>query len=324
MKIVAILNPVSGNKEFNVREMLLEKFSDHDFQLFESKCPRHATEITKLAIEAGADTVIAVGGDGTIMEVIQGIAGTNVKLGIIPFGTGNMLALNLGISLDIERSINIVLSGNTRKIDIGRINNRYFAFMAGCGFDASIIEETSREKKKRFGMFAYYIEGIRQAFRSRKASFKIVLDNKQTVKLRAISVIIANSANIIGNIFTLAPDSSIMDGYLDVIAISPKDAYDYIPTIWNIITKQPVNNVNRVKYYKAKSIEIKSKPVLLVQADGELIEKTPVKVEIIPSCIEVFSPENIEESMTRVAEEHLKSIINTALAGLKINALLGH
>ena len=324
MKIVAVLNPVSGNSEFNIRELVLEKFSDQDFQLFESQCPGHATEITKLAVESGAEAVIAVGGDGTIMEVIQGLIGTNAKLGIIPFGTGNMLALNLGISLDVERSIGIIMSGSTRKIDIGKINNHYFAFMAGCGFDASIIEETSREKKKRFGMFAYYIEGIRQAFKSRKASFKIVLDSKKTVKLRAISVIIANSANIIGNIFTLAPNSSIMDGYLDIIVISPRGAYDYIPTLWNIITKQPVKNVDRVKYYKAKSIEIKSKPTLLVQADGELIEKTPVKVTIIPACIEIFSPENIEESMSRVAQEHLKSIINTALAGLKINVLLGH
>ena len=316
MKIIAISNPNSGNKNFQpLKHELKKSFSSHDFEFLETEKPLHATELAQYAVKQNPDIILAVGGDGTIIEIITGIIGSNVKLGIIPFGTGNMLALNLGISNDIQKAISTILACKTQRIDIGKIyfakkgfelfrkkksskaylenkyaKCKYFAFMTGCGLDAKIIKETSREKKKKIGLFAYFIEGFRHALFSEGASFKIRLDNKKTIKSRALTVLIANSGNIVGDFITLAPNASINDGLLDIIIISPTRKRDYLSILWRIISRHKPDKNEKIQHYQAKEIDIKAKPNIFVQADGDIIGKTPVKISIIPSLIEVIIP----------------------------------
>lgn len=294
MKIVAILNPVSGNKDIKIlKEEMYRRFFDFEFKIWETEQALHAIELAKKAVEEDYGIIIAVGGDGTIIEVISGIIGSEVKLGIIPYGTGNMLAANLGIPTNnLSKAINIILKAYTQKIDIGKINDRYFAFMAGCGFDAKIIGEVSREKKKKLGLFAYFLEGFLQVFSTKYAYFKIKLDNNKIIKVKALTVIIANSGNILGNLVSLAPKASFFDGLLDIIVISPKYINDYISILWKIITKKSYHSGNKITHYQAQDIEIKCKPCLFVQADGDIVGKTPIKIEVIPAAVEIFVPEN--------------------------------
>lgn len=319
MKIIAISNPISGNKDLKViKEELMRRFSSYDFKIWETLKPAHAIELAKKAVKEGADIVVAVGGDGTAIEVISGIIGSNAKLAIIPCGTGNMLAANLGIPTGLSKAIDIILDDHTNKIDVGKINGRYFAFMAGCGFDAKIIQETSREKKRKLGLLAYFIEGFKHAFGSPYAHFKIKLNNNNYIKVKALTVLIANSANIMGNIFSLAPHASFCDGLLDLIIISPKNTSDYIPIMWDILTKRALNQTNKIKHYQVKELEIESIPSLLIQADGDIIGMTPAKVQIIPEAVEVLLPKIPCNNPIESIDEHLRGVINYALGSISL------
>ncbi|EKE02728.1 MAG: hypothetical protein ACD_20C00338G0003 [uncultured bacterium] len=319
MKIVTIINPTSGNKDINLlQQELLKHFAKFDFEIWQTKQSLHAIDLAQEAASREYDIVIAAGGDGTVIEVISGLINSKSKLGIIPYGTGNMLAANLGIpTANISRAIDIILENHTQKIDIGKINGRYFAFMAGCGFDAKIINETSRDKKRKYGLLAYFAQGILQAFKPKYSSFKIKLDNKKVIKTRGLAVLVANSGNIIGNTFSIAPQASLSDGLLDVIVISPKRSTDYLPILWQIFTKQYQKDSNKIKHYQVQEVEIKCKPSMLVQADGDIIDKTPVKIQAIPEAIEIFTPKEPINPIILSIEDHLKNIIKFALTDLR-------
>jgi len=311
MKIAAIYNPISGNNDKTIlEETLNNSFAGHDFKLYQTLEPCHAISLSKQAVQEGFDVIIAIGGDGTIIEVISGLIGSNAKLGIIPLGTGNMLAGNLGIPLNIQKAAEIILKGNSQKIDTGKINDRYFAFMAGCGFDAKIIGEVSREKKRKLGLFAYYIEGFKQSFSPKYAVFKIKLNNEKIVKVRGLAVLIANGGNIIGDLLSLFPKASLNDGLLDLLIVSPRGFFDYLPIMLKIITKQPYDKSKKIQYFQAKQIEIQTKPALFVQADGDIVGKTPVKIEVIPESIEVLTPAVKEENMLITIDESVKNLVN--------------
>ena len=318
MKIVVIYNPVSGNNDISIlKEELIKGFSGHKLELWQTQEPLHAIDLAQKAVQENFDIIVAVGGDGTITEVLSGMIGSNAKLGIIPFGTGNMLAGNLGISINIQKAIEIILNRNSQKIDIGKINDRYFAFMAGCGFDAKIIGEVSREKKRKLGLFAYYIEGFIQLFKPKYAVFKIRLNNDKTIKVRGLAVLIANSGNILGDLFSFFPDASLYDGTLDVMIVSPRNIIDYLLIIWKIITKQSYDKSKKIQYFQAKKIEIKTKPSLFVQADGDIIGKTPITIEVIPEAIEILTPAVKENNILITVDESIRSFINQALEYFK-------
>ncbi|MDD3012337.1 MAG: diacylglycerol kinase family lipid kinase [Candidatus Gastranaerophilales bacterium] len=318
MKIAAIYNPVSGNNEINIlKDELIKGFVGHELNLWKTNEPLHAINLAKKAVQENFDIIVAIGGDGTITEVISGMIGSKAKLGIIPFGTGNMLAGNLGIPINIPKAIEIILNENSQKIDIGKINDRYFAFMAGCGFDAKIIGKVSKKKKRKLGFFAYFIEGFIQSIKPKYAVFKIKLNNNRTIKVRGLATIIANSGDILGDLLSLFPNASFDDGLLDLLIISPKGIIDYLPIIWKIIIKQPYDKSKKIQYFQAKQIEIKTKPSLFVQADGDIIGKTPIYIEIVPKAIEILIPAVKEENILITVDETVRSFINQTLEYFK-------
>lgn len=322
MKYTFILNPISGNRDISfLKEEIRRCMKNLNYEIFESEKPKHSVELAQKAVKNGTDIVIAAGGDGSIIEVVSGIMGSNAKLGVIPYGTGNMLASNLNIPLDIPSAINLIIQGHSQKIDIGQINDKYFAFMAGCGFDARIIEETSREQKKRLGLLAYFIEGFKQVFRTSHGHFIIKIDNKKTIRTKALTVIIANSANIIGNIFSLAPQARLNDGLLDLIIVSPKTRPDYFKLLWHILVKQTSINTRKIRHYQAKEIEIITKHSLPVQADGDVIGTTPIKIKVLPKSIDIITPKQVVEmNMSSILENnHFVKVFNLAVEKLKIN-----
>jgi len=318
MKIVIIYNPVSGNNDISLLEDELHKgLREYKIVLWKTEEPFHAIDLARKAVQENFDIIVAAGGDGTIIEVVSGMIESKAKLGIIPFGTGNMLAGNLGIPVNISKAIEIILDGHSQKIDIGKINDRYFAFMAGCGFDAKIIREVSREKKRKLGLFAYYIEGVMQLFRPKYAVFKIKLDNDRIIKVRGLVAMIANSGNILGDLLSLFPNASFNDGILDLLIVSPKNIFDYFSITWKLIIRHPYDKTKKIQYFKAKQIEIKTKPSLFVQADGDVIGKTPVNIEVVPKAIEILVPAVKEENILITVDESIRSFINQTLEYFK-------
>lgn len=317
MKTILIINPISGNKNFDkVKKIVTDKLSLHqqEFELFVTTMDNTATDIASRAIQQGIELIIVVGGDGTIREVINAIVGSNIILGIVPNGTGNLLATSLGIPSDIEKAMDIVFEGKKQKMDVGKINDHYFAIIAGCGFDAEIMKNINKNHKKLLGLAAYFIEGLKQYLSPKRAVFKIDIDGKK-YKFKAINVLFVNSSNILGNFISIVPESSIYDGYLDVCIVSPKTFFDFIPVLWKIFMRQNTHILDKntkIITFKAKRIEFLCRPKLMIQADGDVIGYPPGLVEVFPGALNVIVPEKIDTFLMN-PDNFFKSLLGKTL-----------
>ena len=321
MKAIAIINPQSGNYNLEyLKSRLLDEFQHLDIELFETSETDAATSMAQKALLKNPDIIIACGGDGTISQIIQVVLGTDITIGIVPAGTGNLLALNLGISPNIDKAIEIIKKGKIAGTDIGIINNRIFASLAGCGFDAHIMGQTTPEKKKAFGAFAYFLEGFKYALESPHVKFKLVIDGKKTVKTKAIAVLIANKAHIFGEYLSIVPKNLHNDGKLDVVILSPLNLWGYVKIVFRFFTKRHYQNSRRIKYFQAEKIEISSNSKLFAQADGDVIGYTPVKAEIIKEAVKIFVPEEKYNISAELLEETFKKIVTEAIKRVRVQS----
>lgn len=237
------------------------------------------------------DRVIAAGGDGTVVEVISAMLPyPHLKLGIIPVGTGNRLACNLGIPLRIRGALRVALQGTPYRIDIGRINDRYFAFMAGAGLDADIMDRIHPIEKRTMGIFAYFWKGIQRALRVPYTVFDIEADDRR-IRCRGIGVIVANAGNLLGRIFTLTPGAQLDDGLFDICILASRNRMDYWATIVHILSQKSRGIAKEgVQHLRARRIVIRSRPRVKVQADGDVIGTTPIEIEALPGAVTVMVP----------------------------------
>jgi len=175
-------------------------------------------EMARAAAAEEADVVIAFGGDGTVRACAEGVSGTDTALGVIPAGTGNLLARNLGIPDDLDESIAVALGGRARALDTGRVNGELFAVIAGAGFDAEVMANTGDEAKNRMGALAYFIEGARHL---KDPSFEasVIVDGADIMRGEWATVLVANLSHLQGDV-ELFPDSAPDDGVLEVLGIS--------------------------------------------------------------------------------------------------------
>ena len=172
------------------------------------------------AVRSGVDLVLACGGDGTVTACAEGVAGSGVPLGILPFGTGNLLARNLGLPLDPDAALATALTGRDRRLDAGSANGRPFVVMAGLGFDAKMLGESSEPLKKRLGWAAYVLSAVRH-LRDRPVRVSLVADGGPPQRLRASAVIVGNVGWLQGGI-RLFPDAEPDDGILDAVVLTAR------------------------------------------------------------------------------------------------------
>ncbi len=172
----------------------------------------------RTAVAAGAGLVLASGGDGTITACAAGLAGSGVPLGILPCGTGNLLARNLGLPLDLAEALDIALAGGEKLLDVGIANGRPFVVMAGIGFDAEMLADTDEGLKKRAGWAAYALSALRHLW-DRPTRVVLRADGGPPVRRWASGVIVGNVGELQGNL-QLLPDAAPDDGVLDVAVLS--------------------------------------------------------------------------------------------------------
>jgi YegS/Rv2252/BmrU family lipid kinase len=182
----------------------------------------HARELAMRAAADGADLVVAWGGDGTINEVAGAIAGTPTVLGVVPAGSGNGFANELGIPREPARAIDAALAGATRAIDVGEIDGRLFFNIAGVGFDAAVAEQFNACEQGRRGLGPYLRIAVTQAFRYRSRRYRIELDG-EVVETTALLVAFANGREY-GNGMRLAPRASMEDGLLEAVVVKDRSA----------------------------------------------------------------------------------------------------
>ncbi len=255
------------------------------YELVQTEAPRHATALAVSAAEEGYDAVVAVGGDGTTFEVINGLAGRETALAVIPIGSGNDFIKPLGIPIDLPTAVERLRRGKVRRIDLGRIGQTYFGNMLGIGFDAQVAVETYR--LPRLHGFALYLMALwKTVWRYRSPHLHLECDG-QAFEGRFL-LVAAGNGRCQGANFWLTPEAEMDDGYLDLCLISdmPLPLFFYhLPKVF----RGKHTRLREVKMLRARRVRLRSAEPVAVHADGEILAEaaTEVEVEIRPAALRV-------------------------------------
>jgi len=257
----------------------------------------HKKQLRKRAAKAvkdGVDIAVAVGGDGAVFQVVNSIAGSDTMLGIIPKGTGNLLAGNLGVPADVDKAVKVLLEGAPRQIDLGRVKiegaDRDFAVACGVGFDANVMDATDPNQKRRWGKLAYVAAAVREGRKVKEVSHEITIDGR-TITTAAAQVFIANFGRI-GSFVEprrrVIPD----DGKFDVFVVRADGPIEGMLAGWTALSQRTLGETDdgRVLRTRGCEITVKSKPPQLVETDGTVIGQTPISVSIRPKALRVMAP----------------------------------
>jgi YegS/Rv2252/BmrU family lipid kinase len=291
-----VLNPAAGLEDpARVRRLIGGALAVRgaSFDLVETGGEGDAERFAREGGARGYRAVLAAGGDGTIAEVITGLAGSPVPLGIIPHGTGNQLAANLGIPSDVEGAVEVAVNGVPTPIDIGQLSDgRYFALMAGAGRDAEVMTSCTRELKDRWGFAAYLFAGLRSSVAPPSALFRITADG-QEIEVRAATVLVANAGQLFHALFPvevrIAPGVSFHDGLLDVCIFAPRGLTDVAAMLWRVARRQYQGD-ERMIYLQAREVRIETDPPIITQVDGDLAGQTPLAARAVEGGVRVLLP----------------------------------
>ena len=249
---------------------------------------RYAPKQVKRALAEGTELIFVWGGDGTVQRCIDAAAGSDAALAILPAGTANLLATNLGIPQDIEQAVDIGLRGERRKLDVGRFNGEKFAVMAGAGFDASMIQQADASLKERLGRVAYVWTGSQQ-LRAKPFKAKIEVDGAPWYAGAASCILVGNVGRLFGGVEVFA-DARPDDGRLELGVVNADGVTDWVRTL----ARTAVGQAERsplVQATSAKKIKVKLNRKVLYEIDGgdrEKVKSFGIKVE--PAAITICLP----------------------------------
>lgn len=285
-KILFIVNPISGNgKQKNIAS-IIKRYLDKDKFSFELKFTKHQDHAREIILEQKDyfDILIAVGGDGSVNQMGTLLINSQVIFGIVPAGSGNGLARHLNIPLNFESAIDVINSyREPMKIDVAKINEKYFLSTAGTGFDAHIAWKFSTSNTR--GFLTYAKITLRELFKYRIKKYELMF-NDQIIKIPAFIVTIANS-NQYGNNAYVSPESKLDDGFLRLIIVKPFPFY-YMPLLIFRLFNKSLLKSKFVDHFTLKKLGINSQ-FHRVQLDGESITiRRKINIEIIPNCLNII------------------------------------
>jgi YegS/Rv2252/BmrU family lipid kinase len=258
--------------------------------------------------------VIACGGDGTVRAVAQALAGTGIAMGLVPAGTGNLLARTLHLPTDIVSATRVALTGDDRAIDVGRLSSdrddpaddlsddpadpgdradeRVFLVMAGTGLDATIMESTPEDLKGRVGPLAYIISGLR-AMRGQRARVSIAIDGAPPLRRSTRMVVVGNTGTLGGGL-ALMPDATVDDGRLDVVSLAPKGLLGWVAVLARVVSRNRRGS-RRIEHWQAHEVVITSDVAQPAQVDGDLIgEARELRIRVDAGALVIRVPGRFE------------------------------
>ena len=285
---MVIINPTSGGEQaLNYKEKIENKAKEY-FEVVETRITEKALDATYFAEEAAKEkyeAVIVFGGDGTVNEVISGIAEKEYipKLGIIPGGTGNLITKLVQIDQDIDKAIESLDFNLTNKIDIGKANDHYFGYIFSVGSLPEAIHNVEIEDKTKFGMFAYAINTVKSVIRDEVFNIKVETENAN-YEGDASQVLV-----LLSNYFS---DKKIFDenkvGYANILILKDASIFSKLSLIPDLLKGDVVEN-DSIEYIKAKTIKISSDIEIESDIDGDQSDDLPVEIKVLGNHIEIYS-----------------------------------
>lgn len=296
VNVLILVNAKARSASGGALEVLLarrlSKYNNIRYEIFRPQSIETLKEgLAERLSRNNIDKVVIAGGDGTVMETLPVlIEHPEVPVGLIPLGTGNLLAKNLHIPLDVESAIEVILKGKTLPIDLGKIEGHIFVVNAGVGLDAEIIEKTDHRSKKRWGVLAYVLQGTFLVGLARQAKIRIEADG-QVIRTKAMGVMISNAGRDIGAGVCLAPDADATDGLLHGSILRIQGVANLMSGVFQLLSGRKGCRKDAIPYFKAHKVHIDAKPALKAQADGNVIGETPVTIEIAPQKLKMLVPQ---------------------------------
>ena len=292
INIQAIINPISGvGSKRKIPKMIETAFAGENccVEISFTEYPGHASELTRQALDKGANCVIAVGGDGTVNEIARAMLRSDAVLGIIPKGSGNGLARELHIPMDVRRAIDLIIKGHVSTIDCCKANGRIFFCTCGVGFDAAVSQKFAGEKRR--GSLTYIKNTVEEYLSYKPEPYELLIDN-QTVKEKAFLVACGNASQYGNNAF-IAPHANIQDGKMDITILSPFGPLDIAPLAIQLFTKQ-IDRNSKIKTFKGKEVTIIRQNPGVMHLDGEpIMADSRIEISVLPKSLNVLTPETV-------------------------------
>jgi YegS/Rv2252/BmrU family lipid kinase len=245
--------------------------------------------MAEAAVAATVQLIVICGGDGTVMACLSGLADSGVPVAIIPVGSGNLLARNLGIPLGLDESLATAVDGIDRRIDLGRLGDQPFAVMAGMGFDAAMMADTTEGMKRFAGWPAYVVSGLRH-LRDPVMRVRICIDDGPMLRRSARTVLVGNVGQLEGGL-ELLPDAAADDGLLDVAVVAPRTLRDWLRVAYRIARHR--RHDRHLERFTGQTISIEADRVVPRQIDGEVIDEgRRIDVHVEPGALVVRVPQS--------------------------------
>ncbi|NNM47405.1 diacylglycerol kinase family protein [Knoellia koreensis] len=299
-RVAIIVNPtkfddLEGTKAHITRQVVQHGWESPLFIETTEKDP--GTGQAKEALEQDVDLVCPLGGDGTVRSVAAALVGTDTPLGLLPGGTGNLLARNLDLPFaDLDDALDVALTGQNKRIDVGRLTvnssgedqrpeQHIFLVMAGFGFDAAIMADAPEGLKAKVGPLAYMVSGTRN-LRGPQFKVRVKIDDSEEFTRRTRTVVIGNVGKLVGGL-VLLPDAEVDDGHLDAVLLSPKGIVGWAAVAARIASKQRKGH-QRVDHHTAREISVRADRPEEAQVDGDTIGKArAISAEVLPGSLVV-------------------------------------
>lgn len=291
-RLTVLLNPVSGPTRTRGADwdwiQTEAEAAGWRTEVLTSEGPGDIERLAKEAVASGIRRLVVVGGDGSINEAVQAVVGSKVELGIVPAGTSNILANELGVPDDFRLAAKLAFTGRALAIDVGCANDRYFTLMLGVGYDVSTIEVMWPQFKRLMGQVAYTIAGLTSFVQHRAVRMRIEIDGRRMRRL-VYFLVIANT-RLYGNASTtVAEHADVRDGLFDVVVIRARAWYHVVFSMVRIMAriKSPFEKVETIR---GREVTIRSARRVKYQLDGDPAGTLPVKVKMLPEALLIIAP----------------------------------
>lgn len=288
-RVLLIVNPGS-RRGARIHRQALKAFADAGVACdsMPTEGPGHAATIAKTHAHK-YDAVFTLGGDGTVMEVLGALAHQGPPLGVLAGGTANVVARTLHIPLNPARAVPMLLNGDEARMDLGRLGDgRRFAIGVGVGLDATMMSEAPARLKKRFGFMAYVIGGLKAGLRNQKFELRLTVDGI-VYDRSASAVLVANFGAVLNDLVAFGDGIVYDDGLLNACVFSPNNLRDSLRILWRMVRKD--FSPDPCLFHKSgREFRVETMPPMPAQADGELLDRTPLSVSVDPLAGSLLIP----------------------------------